>query len=46
MSIVDKINLIVRDKEKDYGYSHPKYFKSQSEYNEIVKKVDQQFIKF
>jgi hypothetical protein len=33
--LIGEIGRTVKKREKDYGYSHPKFFKSQSEYNDL-----------
>jgi hypothetical protein len=37
--LIERIGEVVRGKEQEYGYSHPKFFKSQSEYYGLCKKV-------
>jgi len=37
--LVGRVDEVVRGKEKEYGYSHPKFFKSQTEYNSLAQRI-------
>lgn len=38
--LIGQIGKVVQEREKDYGYSHPKFFKSQSEYNDLRDSIE------
>lgn len=41
--LIEQIGRVVEAREKDYGYSHPKFFKSQSEYNDLRDSIEAVF---
>jgi len=38
--LIKEIDGVVRGREEEYGYSHPKFFKSQSEYNSLRQEIN------
>ena len=41
--LIQQIGEVVQEREKDYGYSHPKFFKSQSEYNDLRDSIETEY---
>jgi len=44
--LINQIERAVEQREEEYGYSHPKFFKSQGEYNLLIQAIESDYRRF